>query len=165
MNMTQITADPGVPLIIITRRFDAPRDLVYRAYTEPEILAQWLAGCDATMTIERYDLRDGGRWRYLSHDSDGGVHAFRGVFHGTPSPDGIVQTFEYEGSPGHVSLDTTTFDELGGAWTEVRSVSCFQSVANRDRIVEQGAELGARASAEQLARVLARLQAGNDQEP
>lgn len=159
MSQTHITADPGVPLIIITRRFDAPRDLVYRAYTEPELLALWLAGCDATMTIERYELRDGGRWRYLTHAPDGVVHAFHGVFHGTPSPDGIVQTFEYEGGPGQVSLDTYTFDELGGAWTEVRSVSCFQSVENRDRVVEQGAELGARNSAEQLARVLAKLQA------
>lgn len=156
MSRTQVTAEPGVPLIIVTRTFDAPRDLVFRAYTEPALLAQWLAGCDARMTIEEYDLRDGGRWRYVSEDAAGNVFGFHGVFHGTPSPDGIVQTFEFEGSPGQVSLDTYTFDEAGGR-TTVRSVSCFQSVENRDRIVEQGMELGARNSADQLAVVLAKL--------
>ncbi|WP_202805621.1 SRPBCC family protein [Actinopolymorpha alba] len=146
-----------MPLIIITREFDAPRDLVFRAYTEPELLTQWLGGCDARITIERYDVRDGGRWRYLSQDAEGRVYGFRGVFHGAPSPDAIVQTFEYEGSPGQVSLDTYTFEDLGGM-TMVRSVSSFQSVENRDRIVEQSMELGVRNSARQLADVLAKLQ-------
>lgn len=153
---TKITAPPGVPQIVITRRFDAPRDLVFRAYTEPDLLARWLGACDGKLTIDRYETRDGGRWRYVSEDAEGHVHGFHGVFHGTPSPDGIVQTFEYEGAPGRVSLDTYTFEEHGGR-TTVRSVSSFPSVEDRDRIVAQGMERGVRASAESLAVLLTDL--------
>lgn len=158
MNNTRITALPGVPQIVITRRFDAPRDLVFRAYTEPALLTQWLGPCHQKMTIERYDTRDGGRWRYFSEDAEGHVHGFHGIFHGTPSPDGIVQTFEYEGAPGRVSLDTYTFEDSGGQ-TTVRSVSSFQSVEDRDRIVAQSMERGVRDSAERLAELLTDLKA------
>lgn len=159
MNTTQVTAPPGVPQIVITRRFDAPRDLVFRAYTEPELLARWLAGCNEKMTVERYELHDGGRWRYVSESADGHVHGFHGVFHGTPTPYGMVQTFEYEGAPGRVSLDTYTFEDHGGR-TTVRSVSSFPSVEDRDRIVAQGMERGVRDSAERLTALLTDLQTG-----
>ena len=106
MGKTQITAERGMPQIIITREFDAPRELVFRAFTEPELLVQWLGPRDLTMTIDQYDVRDGGRWRYVHKDAQGTEYGFHGLFHGTPSPDGAVQTFEFEGMPGHVSLDT-----------------------------------------------------------
>jgi uncharacterized protein YndB with AHSA1/START domain len=111
------------------------------------------------MTVERYEARDGGRWRYVGEDAEGRVHGFHGVFHGTPSPDGIVQTFEYEGAPGRVSLDTYTFED-GGGRTTVRSVSSFPSAEDRDRIVAQGMERGVRDSAERLAELLADLELG-----
>src|SRR6266581_5568573 len=100
MDITQITAEPGIPQILISRVFDAPRDLVFRAYTDPELLVQWLGPRDLTMKVEEFDVRDGGKWRYVSRDADGNEYGFHGVFHGTPSPDGIVQTFEFEGVPG-----------------------------------------------------------------
>ena len=99
MSKTQITAEPGMPQIIITCQFDAPRDLVFRAHTDPELLVQWLGPRDLALTVERYDTRDGGRWRYVHTDSDGNSYEFHGVFHGDPSPDAIVQTFEFEGAP------------------------------------------------------------------
>lgn len=100
MGKTQIIAEPGMPQIIVTREFDAPRELVFRAHTDPELLAQRLGPRDLTMTVDQYDVRDGGRWRYVSTDAAGNEYGFHGVFHGTPSPDGIVQTFEFEGVPG-----------------------------------------------------------------
>ena len=100
MGKTQITAEPGMPQIIVTREFDAPRDLLFRAHTDPELLAQWLGPRDLTMTVDQYDVRDGGKWRYVSTDAAGNEYGFHGVFHGNPSPDGIVQTFEFEGWPG-----------------------------------------------------------------
>ena len=104
MTELQITAEPGVPQVFTTRTFAAPRDLVFRAFTEPDLLVQWLGPRKYTMTIDRYDLRDGGTYRYIHADDAGNAFAFHGVFHGEPSPDGMVQTFEFEGAPGNVSL-------------------------------------------------------------
>ena len=104
MAKTQIIAKPGMPQIEITREFDAPRELLFRAHTDPKLLVQWLGPRRLTMTIDRFDARDGGTWRYTHRDTDGTEYGFHGVFHGTPSVDGIVQTFEFEGAPGHVSL-------------------------------------------------------------
>jgi uncharacterized protein YndB with AHSA1/START domain len=158
MSKTQITAEPGIPQIIITREFGAPRDLVFRAFTDPELLVQWLGPRDLTLTVDRYDVRDGGRWRYVHTDAQGNAYGFHGVFHGDPSPEGIVQTFEFEGVPGHVKLDTTTLED-GGGTTLVRTVSAFPSVADRDAMVASGMERGAHDSDERLEELLAKLQA------
>jgi len=154
---TRISAEPGLPQIVITREFDAPRELVYRAYTDPELLVQWLGPRRLTMTIERYDVRDGGVWRYTHRDADGAEYGFHGVFHGTPSPeDGIVQTFEFEGAPGHVSLETLTFEERGGK-TLVRTNDVFQSIEDRDAAIQSGMETGVNEGYERLDELLARL--------
>ncbi len=159
MAKTQITAEAGVPQITMTCEFDAPRDLVFRAYTEPELLMQWLGPRDLTMTVEENEIRDGGRWRFIHTDAGGHEHGFHGVFHGTPSPDGIVRTFEYEGAPGHVSMETLTLTERGGR-TLVRTVSSFQAVEDRDAMVASGMERGVHDSDERMTELLARLQGG-----
>jgi len=141
MGTTQITAEPGVPFIDFTREFDAPREVLFRAHTEPELLAQWLGPRNLTMIVDRYDVRDGGSWRYIHRDADGAEYGFHGVFHGAPSPDGMVQTFEFEGAPGHVSLDSVTFEERNGR-TVLRGHSVFQSVEARDAMVQSGMERG-----------------------
>jgi uncharacterized protein YndB with AHSA1/START domain len=159
MSKTQITAEPGTSQIVITREYDAPRELVFRAYVEPELLVKWLGPRELTMRIEEYDVRNGGRWRYVSTDPEGNEFGFHGVFHGTPTPGGFVQTFEFEGTPGHVALETATFEDLDGR-TLVRSVSSFQSVEDRDGMVASGMEGGVRTSDERLTELLADLQAG-----
>jgi uncharacterized protein YndB with AHSA1/START domain len=156
MANTEIIADPGVPQILITREFDAPRELVFRAHVDPELLVQWLGPRRLTMTIDHLDARHGGTWRYTNTDTDGTEYAFHGVYHGTPSPDGIVQTFEYEGTPGSVSLQTATFEEHGGK-TLLRQNAVFQSVEDRDRMVESGMEEGINEGMERLDELLARL--------
>jgi uncharacterized protein YndB with AHSA1/START domain len=155
MNETVITAEPGMPLITITREFDAPRDLVFRAHVDPELLVQWLGPRDLTTTIDRYDTRDGGTWRYVQKDADGNEYGFHGVFHGIPSPEAIVQTFEFEGVPGHVMLDTTTLEQRDGR-TLMRTVSSFQSVEDRDGMIASGMEHGVRDSGDRLEELLAR---------
>jgi uncharacterized protein YndB with AHSA1/START domain len=156
---TRILAEPGVPQIVITREFDAPRTLLFRAYTEPELLVQWLGPRSQTMTIDHFDVRAGGTWRYTSHSDDGIEHGFHGVYHGTPAPeDGIVQTFEYEGAPGHVSLETLTFEDQDGK-TLVRTNDVFQSVEDRDAAIASGMEYGIYESMERLDELLARLAA------
>lgn len=156
MSETRITAEPGIPLITIEREFDAPRDLVFRAYTDPELIVRWLGPRELTTRIEEYDVRDGGRWRYISTDPDGNEFGFHGVFHGTPSPDVTVQTFEFEGVPGHVALETLTMTERDGR-TFVRTVSSFQSVEDRDGMVESGMEHGVNDSHERMAELLATM--------
>lgn len=159
MSKTQITAEAGIPQIIIEREFDAPRDLVFRAFTDPELIVQWLGPRDLTMRIEKYDVRDGGRWRYVSTDADGNEYGFHGLFHGTPSPDGTVQTFEFEGMPGHVTLETLTLSERHGR-TLVRTVSSFQSVEDRDGMVQSGMERGVHDSHERLTELLTTMRSG-----
>ncbi|MDR2988557.1 MAG: SRPBCC family protein [Nocardiopsaceae bacterium] len=158
MSRTEITAEPGIPLIVMTREFDAPRDLVFRAYTDPELLVRWLGPRDLAMTVDCYEVRDGGRWRYVLADPHGNAHGFHGVFHGDPSPEAMVQTFEFEGAPGHVKLDTTTLTERA-AKTVVRTVSAFPSVEDRDALIASGMEHGVRDSDERLALLLAGMQA------
>lgn len=141
MAQTQIIAEPGTQQIVITREFDAPRALLFRAFTDPELLVQWLGPRDLTMSVDRHELRDGGTWRYIHRDAGGNEYAFHGVYHGAPSPSGIVRTFEFEGAPGHVSLETASFEERGGR-TLLRQVAVFQSVQARDAQLRSGMERG-----------------------
>jgi uncharacterized protein YndB with AHSA1/START domain len=156
MAKTHIVAEPGMPVIEITREFAAPRDLLFRAHVDPDLLVQWLGPRRMTMTIDYLDARDGGRWRYVHRDTDGAEYGFHGVYHGAPSPNGIVQTFEWEGAPGHVSLETATFEERGGT-TLLRLRSVYQSVEDRDAMVQSGMETGVNEGYERLDELIARL--------
>jgi len=138
---TRVSAPEGLPFVDVSRDFDAPRDLIFRAFTEPELLAQWLGPRRLTTHIDRYDVRDGGSWRYVQRDTDGSEYGFHGVFHGRPTPERMVQTFEFEGAPGHVSLDALTLTEQGGR-TTVHTHTAFQSVEARDAMIQAGMEGG-----------------------
>jgi uncharacterized protein YndB with AHSA1/START domain len=156
MTKLQITAEPGAPQIVMTREFDAPRDLVFRAYTDPELLVQWLGPRALTMVVDQLENRDGGRWRFVHMDADGNEFAFHGVIHGTPSVNGIVRTNEFEGFPGHVSLETLALEDRGGR-TLVRTNVVYQSVEDRDGTLQSGMERGFNESMERLDELLASL--------
>jgi uncharacterized protein YndB with AHSA1/START domain len=156
MGTTKIDAPAGVPFIEIEREFDAPRALLYRAYADPELLKQWLGPRKYEMVVDRWEPRDGGTWRYVHKDGDS-EYGFHGVFHGPQSVDGMLQTFEFEGAPGHVSLDALQFIERDGR-TIVRSHSVFQSVAARDAMVQAGMGDGLDDGFKRLDELIARLQ-------
>jgi len=156
MTELTITAEPGVPQVLTERTFDAPKDLVFRAFTEPDLLVQWLGPRQYTMTIDRYEVRDGGTYRYVHADDAGNAFGFHGVFHGEPSPDGWVQTFEFEGAPGNVSMDTLTLEERDGT-TTVRTNSLFQSVEARDAMVNSGMADGMNQGYDRLEELLGTL--------
>jgi uncharacterized protein YndB with AHSA1/START domain len=156
MSATQIDAPAGVPFIDITREFDAPRDLVFKAYTDPELLVQWLGPRKYKMTLESWDVRDGGKWRYLHSDEAGNAYGFHGVFHGDQSPDGMVQTFEFEGWPGHVSLESLTFEEKDGK-TILHNHSVYQTIEARDGMIESGMESGVNDGYDRLDELLVKL--------
>jgi uncharacterized protein YndB with AHSA1/START domain len=156
MGTTKIEAPEGVLYIDISREFDAPRELLFRAYVEPELIKQWLGPRKYEMVIDRWEPRDGGRWRYLNRDGDE-EYAFHGVFHGPQSVDGMLQTFEFEGAPGHVSLDKLTFEERAGR-TLVRTHSVFQSVEARDAMIAAGMSEGVEDGFNRLDDLIATLQ-------
>jgi uncharacterized protein YndB with AHSA1/START domain len=155
MSKTQISAPPGVPFIDVSREFDAPRDLVFQAYTDPKLLVQWLGPRKYELVIETWEPRAGGSWRYVNKEGDN-EWGFHGVFHGEPSPDGMTQTFEFEGWPGHVSLETLTLEERDGR-TTARTHSVHQTVEARDGMIESGMEEGMNDGFDRLDELLARL--------
>ena len=156
MTTTKIVAPAGEPFIDMEREFDAPAELVHRAYLEPELVKQWLGPRKYEMVIDRWDARDGGSYRYVHRDGDS-QHAFRGVFH-SMAIDNMVQTFEYEGAPGHVSMDTQVIEDLPGGRSRMKSHSIFMSVADRDAMVEAGMGEGVEDGYNRLDELLAKLQ-------
>lgn len=156
MSTTAISAPAGVPFIDITREFAAPRAVLFRAYTDPELLKQWLGPRKYEMVVECWEPRDGGRWRYVHRDAEGNAYGFHGVFHGPQTEEGMLQTFEFEGAPGHVSLESLRFEEHGGR-TTIHNHSVFQSVADRDAMVEAGMAGGVNEGHERLDELIARL--------
>ncbi len=157
MPSTDTVAEPRVPQIVMTTEFDAPPEILFRAFVDPQLLVQWLGPRRLTLTIDHFDARDGGTWRYIHRDAEGNEFGFHGVFHGDPSVDaGIVQTFEFEGAPGHVSLNTVTFERRGGL-TVLRENVVFQSVEDRDGMMGSGMDEGTRDSMERLEELVTAL--------
>ena len=154
MPQLQITVVPNQPLVSITREFDAPVELVVRAHLDPDLVAQWWGPRGIEIVIERYEVRDGGRWRVIHRGEDSEEFAFYGVFHGTPSADGIVQTFQYEGAPA--SLLALTFEEREGR-TIVRTTAAYLSVEARDAMVEAGMASGVDEGYARLDELLGRM--------
>ena len=156
-NPTIITAEPGKQELFITREFEAPRELVFRAHTDPDLYAQWLGPRGLTTTFEIFEPVSGGRWRFTQKDEAGNEYAFHGVNHEVKTPERLIGTFEYEGLPesGHVILETIVFEGLPNGRSRIRSQSVFQSVADRDGMIESGMEHGVNEGYERLDEILA----------
>ena len=151
---TEITADPDIPLIRITREFDAPPEKVFRAHTDPELVVQWLGPRGTEMRIDHYDCRTGGSYRYL-HVSDGIEYGFHGCFHEVRPSELIVQTFTFEGEPDGVALEKLTLEDLGDGRTRLTSTSLVDSFEDRDAMMVSGMEEGVREGYERLDELLA----------
>jgi uncharacterized protein YndB with AHSA1/START domain len=155
MSETKISAPAGVPFIDVSREFDAPRELVFRAWTDPDLIVQWLGPRKYEMVIDTWEPRAGGSYRYV-HTDGTNAYGFHGVFHGDLSPDGMVQTFEFEGAPGHVSLDKLVLEEHDGR-TIARTHSVYQTIEARDAMIENGMADGMNDGFDRLDDLLARL--------
>ena len=158
MSETQFIAEPGMPQVVMTREFAAPPDVLLRAYTEPELIEQWWGPRRFATKVDRLDVRHGGEWRFLNIDGDGTEYGFHGVYHGSPSVEGgIVQTWEYEGAPGHVHLETAKFEAKGGG-TRLVLTAAYETVEARDTDFEAGMESGARETLDRLDELVGTLQ-------
>ena len=158
MPTTEYRIEPGRQDIVSTVMLDAPRELVYKAYTDPKLVARWWGPARYENRIEKFDIKPGGSWRVVQVGSDGSQHAFRGVTHDATAPERICQTFEYEPVAGHVALQTATFEAVGNK-TKVTAQIVFQSVMDRDGMVSSGMQSGADESMERLATLLEELKA------
>jgi uncharacterized protein YndB with AHSA1/START domain len=144
--------------IVQERVFNAPRDLVYRALNDPDLIPRWWGPAVYTTTVETMDVRPGGKWRFVQRADDGGEHAFSGEYREVVAPEKVVLTFNYEGIPGdHEAISTLVLTEEGGR-TRMTSTMTFKTKEDRDGMVQSGMESGARESDDRFAVVLAQLQ-------
>jgi uncharacterized protein YndB with AHSA1/START domain len=155
----KLIAEPGRKEIIVTRVFDAPPELVFQTMTDPSLVPQWWGPRCLTTVVDQMDVRPGGLWRFINRELDGYEYAFHGVYHRVAPSEQLVYTVEFEGMPGHVLLETITFEELEGQ-TKITDQSVFQSVEDRDGMLMSGMEGGVLETLDRLAELLAeRLEA------
>jgi uncharacterized protein YndB with AHSA1/START domain len=148
-NETQIIVDQEVPLVRIIREFDAPPAKVFRAHTDPDLLARWLGPHSTETHIDHFDCRPGGSYRYLSR-FEGVDYAFRGCFHDVRQDELIVQTFTYEDVPDGIALEKLVFEDLGDGRTRLTTTSLVDSFEDRDAFVASGMEVGVKEGYESL---------------
>ena len=150
---TDIAIDSEVPLVRITREFDAPVEKVFRAHIDPDLISRWLGPRSLEMRIDHFDCRTGGSYRYL-HIRGEDQFGFHGSFHEVRPSELIVQTFTFEGDPDGVALERIMFTDLGDGRTRLTSTSLVDSFAARDAFVASGMEVGIREGYERLDEVL-----------
>lgn len=144
--------------IVVTRMFDAPREIVFEAHSSCEHVAKWWGPRRYELALCEMDFRPGGKYRFLHRGPDGTEeHGFRGEYREIVPPERIVWTFEWEGMPGHVSVDTLTLEDLGGGKTKLTTHSLFDSKEDRDGMLQSGMEEGMRETWERLDEHLATL--------
>jgi uncharacterized protein YndB with AHSA1/START domain len=160
-NQTQVKVEPNKQELFIIREFEAPREMVFKAFTDPKLLVKWLRPCDLTLKIDKFKGGSGGEWRFVHIDGKGNEFGFHGVIHEELQPERIIRTFEFEGLPesGHVVLETARFEKLPGDRTRLTIQSVFQSVADRDGMVASGMEGGVRESHEKMDELLTSISA------
>lgn len=154
---TLTVTTPSDREIVMTRTFDAPRELVFEAMTKPEHMKEWWGPRGYTLPVCEIDLRPGGAYRFVSADAEGNEYAFRGEYREIVPPEKIVWTFEFEGMPGNVSVDTMVLTEEDGK-TTITSTSVFDAVEQRDGMLDSGMETGAAETYDRLAELLEKLQ-------
>ncbi|RPJ02540.1 MAG: ATPase [Deltaproteobacteria bacterium] len=144
-----IVAEPGSQVATLTRVFDAPPERLFKAYTDPDLVPRWWGPASLTTKIDKMDARTGGSWRFVQRDPEGNEYAFHGVYHEV-SPNRIVQTFEYEGMPGHVMFQVMTLEKIDGK-TKMTDKSFAESVEDLEGMLKEGMMEGWVESVERLA--------------
>lgn len=157
-NQTRIIAEPGKQGLVIIREFDAPRELVFKAFTTPELLVQWFLPKELEMKVDFMSCKTGGSYRHFHTHTNGTQFGFFGVFHEVLAPERIIKTSEFEGLPekGQVILETTLFEALPHERTRVTIQSVCQSEAYRDAMINSGMEVAVTVAHNQLDELLAK---------
>ena len=154
---TLAVTTPSDREIVMTRTFDAPRELVWEALSKPEHMREWWGPRGFTMPVCEMDFRVGGAYRFVQRGPDGAEYGFRGEYREIVPPERIGWTFEFEGMPGSISVDTMTLTEEDGK-TTITTMSLFDSVEQRDGMLQSGMETGAAETYDRLAELLEKMQ-------
>ncbi len=155
VNQQSAKVTPSEREIRIDRIFNAPRERVWKALTDPALVSQWW-GRGNRLVIERMELQRGGHWRFVEHGPEG-VHGFEGRYREVTPPERVVQTFEWDGMPGHVAVETMTLEDLGDGRTKLTTISLFHTAEERDGMLQSGMEVGLEQSYQALDKVLVEL--------
>ena len=147
---------PSDRQILITREFDAPKELVYKAWTTPELVMRWWSGRRGAMRIAEIDLRVGGAWRYVMDAQGGHEVAFHGEFHEIVPNERIVGTEVFEGMPDGEAVNTVTFAEQDGRTTLTMLVQ-HSCVEHRDAHINSGMEGGMQEAMDHLEEIAVSL--------
>jgi uncharacterized protein YndB with AHSA1/START domain len=153
MGDTEFVIEPGRQDVVMARVFDAPREVVFQVVTDSDLVPRWWGPRYLTTRVDRMEVRSGGHWRFVNVDARGREYAFRGVYHDVVAPERIVRTWEFEGTPAEVALETITLEDVDGK-TRYVAQSVHQSVEARDAIVRADGPRGGRESMDRLAEVL-----------
>ncbi|WP_193509834.1 SRPBCC family protein [Cryobacterium sp. BB736] len=153
-NALKLDVPEGVPFIDFEREFDAPVEAVFRAHSDPKLIKQWLGPRGYEMTVERFDFRTGGSYRYI-HKANGEEYVFNGVFHVVRPNEFAIQTFEFEGYPDVVSIESMRFEDLGNGRTRLVGHSVYPTQEARDGMAASGMETGLSEGYERLDELLA----------
>lgn len=153
MSKMNLIAEPGQHALQMSREFNAPRERVFKAFTDPALVSQWWGPREVTTTVDKLEPRMGGIWRFVQRGENGAEYAFRGVFHEVLPNERLVYTFEFEPLAGHILLETITFEEHNGK-TRVIDSAVFQTVEDRDGMIASGMEGGAEESWDRMEELL-----------
>ena len=143
--------------ISMTRVFDAPREIVFKAYIDPTIIPQWWGLRSSTTVVEKMDVRPGGQWRYVQHSANGVQYGFNGEYREIVPPEKLVSTFEFDGTPGHMVVDSALFEQLPDGKTKLTVTSRFASKEDRDGMLASGMEGGANETWDRLQEIVATM--------
>lgn len=148
MSKNNLHIDKEKKITTMERVFDAPRELLWKAHTDPKLIPQWWGPRDTEAVVEKMEVREGGEWRYIHKGKDEkgqpAEYAFYGVYKEIKEPESITWTFNFEPiGPGHEITETIYFDDLGDGKTKLRAVSHYLSIEDLDGMVQSGMEDGA----------------------
>lgn len=158
-NALTVTAPEGLPFIDFTREFDAPVAAVFEAHRDPDLFRQWMTGDGFDMELDAHEFVSGGRWRYVHRDGNG-EYAFHGMFHTVRENEFAIQTFEFEGLPDVVSIESMTFVDLGDGRTRLEGHAVYPTLEARDGMVSSGMESGMSSGYDKLEALLASTKVG-----
>ncbi len=157
MTKSEVIAKPDSHEMTMTRVFNAPRDLVFKVMTDPKQIPNWWGPRQYTTIVDKMEVKAGGLWRYVQRGADGNEFAFHGVYHSIIAPESVIDTFEFEGMPGHVLMETLTLEALADGKTKLIVSSVFQTVEDRDGMISSGMQDGSDESYDRLDEILAAL--------
>lgn len=156
-NSLKVTAPEGLPFIEFEREFDAPVSAVFKAHQDPDLIKQWLGPDGYEMVIDTHDFTTGGRFRFIHRNPQGEEFAFNGVYHVVRENEFAIQTFEFEGFPDVVAIESLTFEDLGDGRSRLKGHSTYPSLESRDGMVASGMEGGMTEGYNRLDQILTTL--------